>query len=194
MNNKTQNITLLGILTSIIIIMTAVPGIGFIPIGLVNATIIHVPVIILAIVKGPKMGAIIGLIFGLSSMANAFLRPTPASFLFMNPIIAIGPRVLIGVFSGYSFIFIKKLLKNDSISAGLAAGIGSMTNTAGVLGLIYIIYAQRYLEVTNRAGQNAFNVLLGIAGGQGIIEMLVCIAIVIPVATILLKLDKRGIL
>lgn len=69
-----------------------------------------------------------------------------------------------------------------------------MTNTAGVLGLIYIIYAQRYLEVTKRAGQNAFNVLLGIAGGQGIIEMLVCIAIVIPVATILLKLDKRGIL
>ena len=41
---------------------------GYIPLGFMNATIIHVPVIIGAIILGPKYGGFLGLVFGITSL------------------------------------------------------------------------------------------------------------------------------
>ena len=43
---RVLDMTLAAIFTAIIIMMAAVPFLGYIPLGFMNATIIHVPVII----------------------------------------------------------------------------------------------------------------------------------------------------
>lgn len=186
---KTKDITLLGIITAIIIIMTAVPGLGYIPLGPVNATIVHIPVLIVAIVKGPKLGALLGLVFGISSMLNAILRPNPTSFLFMNPIISVLPRIMIGILAGLVANAIKRKRLKYNMQVGIPAALGSLVNTIGVLSLIYIIYAQRYLEAIGKTGQAALSVIGYIALTNGLVEMIVSIIIVTPIAIALNKIE-----
>ena len=71
---KVLDMSLAGIFTAIIIAMSVVPFLGYIPLGFMNATIIHVPVIIGAIILGPKYGAYLGLVFGVTSLKK---RPLP---------------------------------------------------------------------------------------------------------------------
>lgn len=109
MNNKEKTIQMVTVsmLGAITIVLGLTP-LGYIPLGLINVTTMHIPVIIGAILQGPVVGGLVGLIFGLSSLLNAIIRPTPISFVFYNPIISILPRILIGVFAGYCFKFLRK--------------------------------------------------------------------------------------
>ena len=68
---KVLDMSLAGIFTAVIIAMSVVPFLGYIPLGFMNATIIHVPVIIGALLLGPKYGAYLGLVFGLTSLVRA---------------------------------------------------------------------------------------------------------------------------
>ena len=94
-----RKMTVIGVLSAISIMMSMLPFIGYIPIGPMKATIMHVPVIIGAIVEGPLVGATIGLIFGLTSIWNAITQPVLLSPLFLNPLVSVLPRILIGVIS-----------------------------------------------------------------------------------------------
>ena len=86
---KVMDMSLAGIFTAIIIAMSVVPFLGYIPLGFMNATIIHVPVIIGALLLGPKYGAWLGFVFGMTSLIKATLTPTVTSFVF-SPFITIG--------------------------------------------------------------------------------------------------------
>ena len=108
-----RKMTIIGILGAISIILGLTP-LGFIPIGPTKATIMHVPVIIGAIMEGPIVGALVGLIFGLSSMFQAYTNPTPVSFVFMNPLVSILPRVLIGIVTYYVYMGFKKIGKKTT--------------------------------------------------------------------------------
>ena len=71
---KTKRMVIMAIFIAIIIIQTLVPILGFIPLGIMNATIIHVTVAIGAILLGWKEGAGLGFVFGLGSMwKNTFI-------------------------------------------------------------------------------------------------------------------------
>ena len=141
---KTHKMVLTAMFTAIIIAMAFVPYMGYIPLGFMNATIIHIPVIIGAIVLGPKIGAFLGGIFGLTSMINNTINPNLTSFVFSpfysvgevhgnlnSVIICIVPRVLIGVVAYYVYKAVSKLIKkNGNVIALAVAGVaGSLTNT-----------------------------------------------------------------
>jgi uncharacterized membrane protein len=97
-----------GVLGGISAVLGLTP-LGFIPIGPTRATIMHIPVIIGAIMEGPLVGALVGLIFGFFSMFQAVMNPTPVSFVFLNPLVSVVPRILIGIVSYYVYILFKKL-------------------------------------------------------------------------------------
>ena len=98
-----------GMLGAITIVLGMTP-LGLIPLGLINATTMHIPVIIAAIAEGPVVGALVGLIFGVSSLLNAIIRnPSPVSFVFYNPLISILPRILIGITSYYAYKAVSKV-------------------------------------------------------------------------------------
>ena len=62
-NSKTNELVLTGLFTAIIIIMAFTP-LGYIPLVVINATIIHIPVILGSLFCGPKKGAFLGIEFG----------------------------------------------------------------------------------------------------------------------------------
>lgn len=143
--DKTRKLVISSMLGAVTIVLGLTP-LGFIPLGLLNATTMHIPVIIAAILEGPIVGAAVGLIFGISSMVKAFTMPMPTSFVFWNPLIAIVPRILIGVVAYYVYAALKniqpKFLKVLSIVFNIAI-ICFLAN------MIYRIFTADKLLITN---------------------------------------------
>ncbi|HLS52656.1 MAG TPA: ECF transporter S component, partial [Tissierellaceae bacterium] len=103
-----RKMVLVGMLGAISIVLGMTP-LGFIPIGPTRATIMHIPVIIGAITAGPLVGGLVGLIFGLFSIFQAITNPTPVSFVFLNPLVSVLPRILIGLVTYYIYEGLKRL-------------------------------------------------------------------------------------
>jgi uncharacterized membrane protein len=183
----TRQITTIGMLSAISI-MLGVTRLGFIPIPPVNATIMHVPVIIGAIIEGPVVGAMIGFIFGVFSIIQAITTPTILSFAFINPLVSVLPRVLIGITSYYVYKGI--FVKNEAFKIGVATLIGSFTNTVGVLGMIYLLYAARYAKAVGISTAAAAKTIFGIAAVNGLPEAILAVVITIPVVLAINKIRK----
>lgn len=186
----TRQLVLIGMLSGISIFM-GLTGIGFIPLPFMKASIMHVPVIIGAIIEGPIVGAAVGLVFGLFSIYQNLTAPAILSPIFMNPIIAIVPRVLIGIISYYVFIFIKNKFNKEKIALASAAVFGTITNTVGVLGLTYFIAIDQFAALKDISRSAVAGALTTIGLTNGIPESIVSILIVIPVVTAIFKLYKK---
>lgn len=104
-------------------------------------TIIHITVIVAALVLGPKDGALVGGVWGMITFIRAFVWPTSplATIVFTNPLVSVLPRILVGVVAGYTFMWLSKRLSSKILAAGVAAVLGSLTNTVLVLGQIYLL-------------------------------------------------------
>lgn len=153
MNKKSissRKLVTAAMLGAITIVLSLTP-LGLIPLGFINATTMHIPVIIGAIAEGPIVGALVGLIFGVSSLLNALLRnPSPVSFVFYNPLISVFPRILIGITSYYAYRACQnigdKKLKNLSKILWIAISIGliyllykNITEGKSLLNIIFVI-------------------------------------------------------
>jgi uncharacterized membrane protein len=125
---STWRIVLAGVLAAITIVMGIVPGIGFIPVPNItaSATIEHVPTILGGVLGGPIVGMLTGLVFGLVSF---FRATTP---IFKDPLVAIVPRILIGLTSWLVYAGLVRI--NRNVAAFVAGIIGAATNTVFVLG------------------------------------------------------------
>lgn len=200
MGNSRQNVRKMVIVAMLsgICLFLGLTGLGFIPLPLFKLTILHLPVIIGAIIEGPVVGASIGLIFGLFSIYQNITAPTPMSPFFYNPLISILPRVLIGIVSYYVYKFLRSKLKNVKLSISIAAIIGSLVNTIGVLGLIYLIYFKDYAQILMDKGTVASNsisavttALLTVIGTNGLAEAILSAIIVTPIVIAVSKIQKK---
>lgn len=201
MGNSRENIRKMVVVAMLsgICLFLGLTGLGFIPLPLFKLTILHLPVIIGAIIEGPIAGASIGFIFGLFSIYQNITTPTPMSPFFYNPLVSILPRVLIGVVSYYVYIFLRSKLKNKRLSIGIAAICGSLTNTIGVLGSIYLIYFKDYASILMQRGTISSGslgkvtiALLSVIGTNGIAEAVLSALVSIPVVIAILKMQKRS--
>lgn len=118
-----RKMVIVGVLGGVSAVLGMTP-LGFIPVGPTRATIMHIPVIIGAILEGPIVGALVGLIFGLFSIFQALTNPTPVSFVFLNPLVSVVPRVLIGIISYYVFEALSNLGNKKTIGILNAIWIG----------------------------------------------------------------------
>lgn len=80
-SKKTKRTVLLSMFIGIEIVLMSIPFLGMIPLGVIKATTLHIPVIIIAILLGWKEGAILGAIFGCLSVLSATFQPTLTSFV-----------------------------------------------------------------------------------------------------------------
>ncbi len=203
---KTRNLVLTAMFTAIIIAMAFVPYLGYIPLGFMNATIIHIPVIIGAIILGPKLGAFLGGVFGLTSMINNTIHPNLTSFVF-SPFYNIGdvhgnfwsivicmiPRILIGVVSYYVYRGMVKIFKgkNTVISLAAAGVAGALTNTLLVMNGIYVLFGSNYAAAKGIAIDALYTVILGVIGTQGIPEAIVAGVLVSAITRALFVVMKN---
>lgn len=207
MNDKNvRNFTLTAMFLAIMIILAVTP-LGFIPIGPINATTMHIPVIIASIVLGPRIGAGLGAIFGVISLIRATVIITPMSFVFSpfiaNPltnqgdwraiIVAIVPRILIGVVPYFVYKGLHHLMKNKAqpVSLFIAGLAGSMTNTILVMNLIFFFFKDSYANVLQVTANAVYGVILGIISGSGLVEAIVAGIATAGVCAVLLRLMKK---
>ena len=204
---RVLDMTLAAIFTAIIIMMAVVPFLGYITLGFMNATIIHVPVIIGAILLGPRYGAYFGLVFGMTSLIKATLTPNITSFVF-SPFVSIGgysgnmwsvvislvPRILIGVAAYYVYELAMKALHNKKggqTAALWIAGIaGSMTNTILVMNGIYVFFGKSYAAASSWVVARIYDVILGTIVTLGVPEAIVAGILTTAVVKVLLKIKN----
>ncbi len=204
-SEKTRTIVLFAMFIAIIGILAVTP-LGMIPLGFINATTIHIPVIVGAIILGPKFGAALGAVFGLISFLKASFSAMATAFIFspvipvpgtghgspFSIVIAFVPRILIGVVSYYAYAGMKKLIKNDGVSMGVGAFAGSMTNTILVMGLIYILFGDAYAGAIDLGGKTIEAVILGTVVMNGVPEAIVAVIISVAVCKALKAYMKKG--
>ncbi len=210
MNNtskQTLELVQLALFAAIIFVLAMVPGLGYIPLGVINATTIHIPVIIGALIMGPKKGAILGGIFGLTSFIKNTFQPASVTAFVFSPVLAFDkvgpvgvlwsliicfvPRILIGVVAYYVYRLIRKAMKQNKASMVIALGgagiAGSFTNTLLVMNLIYFCFGEVYAEATGRAFEVLYGAILGIIGMNGVPEAIVAAILVIAIGRVFFK-------
>ena len=196
----------MALLTALMLVMAFTP-LGYIPLPFMNATTMHIPVIIGACLLGPKMGAVLGGLFGLTSVFKATITPNITSFVFtpfysLNPqfsgswkslIVAIVPRILIGLLAGLAYQALRKAVHNETVSLAISGFIGSMVNTIGVMGLIYLLFGDQYAAAGGVEPDLLLGVIMGVVGMNGMPEALIAAVLTAAVCKALLAVGKRSV-
>jgi uncharacterized membrane protein len=197
--NRTQKMVYSAILLAIMLILFWTPF-GFIQIGPFAVTTMHIPVIVASILLGWRYGGCFGLFFSLLSMYRATTTITPTSFVFSPfvpvpgsehgdfkaAIIAILPRILIGVFPALIIALFKKngAVKN-TFGFGIAGLVGSLTNTVLVLSLMGIFFGDK-LGISS-----VIAFIAGVVISNGIIEALVATLVAVAMSNVFIITDKK---
>ena len=134
---KIQSLTQLSLLAALIAAMTFIPNVGYINYGVSTITTIQIPVILGAILLGPLRGAILGAVWGVTCILNAFILGG-ANLMFVNPLISLLPRILVGWLAGLAFIPLARWIKVKFFPCAIAGAIGSLLNTALVISAIVL--------------------------------------------------------
>jgi uncharacterized membrane protein len=103
-------LSLTGIFSAIIVLMTVVPQLGFIYLTpFASITLLHIPVLIGVFMMPKRYGVMLGLVFGLASFIRSFAPQGPLDYAFQNPLVSILPRILFAFAAAYIFDFLKWL-------------------------------------------------------------------------------------
>lgn len=208
-NTKTFSMVMTALFIAIIAVMTFIPNVGYINLIVIKATLLHVPVIVGSIVLGPKNGAVLGAAFGITSLIKNTLEPSLLSFAFSpfysvgevggngwSVVIALVPRILVGVIPYFVYKGIEKLLKDFKkrrlIAIPIAAAAGALTNTLLVMNLIYFCFREEFAAAKNIALEAVYDVILGIIAANGIPETIVAVVLGTAVSLALLKLMPQS--
>lgn len=191
-NKKTTNMVIFSMLLAIEVVMSFTP-LGFLRIGLLSVTMLHIPVIICAMALGKKYGAALGFVMGFCSFYNATFSPTITSFCFTpffsmggvegnwtSLLIAFIPRIALGYGAGAIYERLKS--KNGRTAAALSGLSGALINTVGVLGGIWIFFKEPYEAVL---GNTIVALLMTTVGVNSIAEAVVGVITAMAVHTVL---------
>ncbi|MCI6936207.1 MAG: ECF transporter S component [Candidatus Faecousia sp.] len=187
-----------------ILLVMGMTGIGFIPLPVIKATTMHIPVILGAILLGPAAGAVLGGVFGICSIWANTTSPGLLAFAF-SPFmtteglpgvlkslwIALGCRILLGVIAGWLWKGLKRVLKQDYLALPVTAAVSTICHTILVMGSIYLLLAQQYAQAKNVAITAVFGLVMGTVTASGIPEAIIAAVLVTVIGKALLHLMAR---
>ncbi|GAA4080835.1 ECF transporter S component [Amphibacillus indicireducens] len=204
-----KKFTLTAIFISIILLFAFTP-VGFINLVIIKATIIHIPVIIASILLGPRIGALQGLVFGLTSVIINTLSPSLLSFAFspfvdlvdVGParfwalFIAIVPRVLLGIIPFYLYQATKRIFEKTKFrqkpALFLTGLLSTFIHTFLVMGSIAFFFQDAYAQAIDVNSVGAiFNAILTVFLTNGLAEAIVAAVITTALVPPLLKIVNR---
>lgn len=189
---KTLKLTQLALLIAIEILMAFTP-IGYIMIPPIAATLMHIPVIVGGILMGPKAGAALGTVFGLTSLWKASTQATSPVDMAFSPflsgkpiqslIMCLGPRILLGIVAALLF---RSLLKafhgKEGLSIAVTAVLSTLIHTVLVLGLLAAFFSE--------FGMGVMSVVLSLVTVSSACEMAAAAIISVAVCIPLRKINK----
>ena len=164
-----------------IILMMRVTGLSRIPVGPLVMTLTMVPIAIGAMLLGPLGGAVLGMVFGFTSLYDAMIGASAMTGFFfqLSPLhtvlLCVGTRTLVGAATGWLFKLFKGLDKKRIwcyFAGGLAA---PLLNTVLFMGYIVLFFYQTDFVQKTAAKIGAVNPLMFVVllvGVQGLVEWL----------------------
>jgi len=183
-----------GLLCAIIVIMAFTP-LGYVRIGMIEATLLMIPVAIGAIRLGPLAGGLLGAVFGLTSYAQCFgMSPFGTLLLGINPahtfIVCVVPRVLMGIFVALIYRACTKVkhvhadeqgspdavvlpMRSDGFSMGMSFLASAVLNTAFFLAFFFLLFGSTEFVSELRGTTPVFTFLISFVGINGIAEAIV---------------------
>jgi uncharacterized membrane protein len=184
--NRTLFLIQFGALLAIEAIFCFTP-LGSLPaIGPIVATLAMVPVIITALLLGTKAGTIMGACAGLFSfLVWTFTPPSPIVAFVFTPFYTLGefsgnfgsllicfvPRILTGTVAGATFHKLSITFpQSNRFCFSLSAILGSLTNTLGVMGGIWLFFSNQYSTI---AGETLLLIIFSTILTSGIPEAIV---------------------
>lgn len=200
---STRYMATLAMFCGLLLVM-GITGIGFIPLPVIKATTMHIPVIIGAVLLGPAAGGILGAVFGLCSIWVNTTTPGLLSFAF-SPFmsneglagvvkslwIALGCRILLGVIAGWLWRLLHEWIKQDYVALPVTAVISTLCHTLLVMGSIYVLLAEQYAAAKNVALTAVFGLVMGTVTASGIPEAIAAAILVTVIGKALLHLQAR---
>ena len=190
-NSKTYELVLTALFTAIIVVMASTP-LGFIPLVVINATTLHIPVIIGSLFLGPKKGGFLGGVFGLTSLIKSSLGAASLSAFVFSPVaalsmlphdtafaaillvlkstfIAVVPRILIGVVPYFVYVGIKKVIGSDkkAVYGSIINAVISFILGFGVFAFFNRMISQEVLGMSVTVAR-VIGIVVGIAAFAGI--------------------------
>ena len=122
-----------------------------------------------------------GILFYLAYGIYKNIIETSSIWLLLMNIALLGLSLCLAYYSLFKY-------KNASLELMISSIVGTLTNTVGVLTIIYIIYAERFVEALGQNPDTARKVIVGIGVANGIPEAIIAVIIVTSVVNAL----KRG--
>ena len=175
---KPRELTLLGLLTAILLVMSFTP-LGYLYIGPLAITLNMIPVAVAAAALGPVGGAVTGGVFGLTSFLQAMgvggggglgailMQISPAR----TAVQCFVPRLLTGVLTG----LIYRLMKKTPLEKGagfVTGGCAAVSNTALFMSSLVLLFGQTEYLQGLIAGRNVLVFICAFVGVNAVFEAL----------------------
>ncbi|MDD6467281.1 MAG: ECF transporter S component [Erysipelotrichaceae bacterium] len=201
-NNKTVYLTSMAMLIGVQLVLMMTP-LGYIPIGPIKATTMHIPVIIGGLLLGRKAGAQLGLVFGLTSIFMSTVFPTVTSFIFSpfyavgeisgnfnSVIIAIVPRVLLGYLTGVFAEYVRVNKKRETVKLSVISFGMTLMHTLMVMAGIYFFFGREYATINGISYDLLWKLIGGVIVTNGIMEAILA-GVVCPSVTLAIRKVRR---
>jgi|GEM_PF-86211 len=201
---KLRYVIYVAMFCTIQLVLMFIPFLGFIPIGPIAATTLHLPVITAGVLLGKKAGITLGFLFGLISMTRATLTPGIASFLFspfapavggysgnlFSLVIAFVPRILLGWASAVLYEKFKEWKTTEKVAPGLAALLATLLHTILVLVGVALFFGEAgYARVFGIEGSWIYFIMT-VVFTNGIVEAVLAVFVVTALTKVLQQVVK----
>lgn len=171
---RTVKMVLLAILAAIMLLMAFTP-LGYLRVGVVEISMMMIPVAVGAIVLGPVSGAILGAVFGATSFIQALgMSPFGVMLMTINPlftfILTMVPRILMGWLTGLIFQGLYRNAKTRVISYGVASLSAALLNTVFFMAFLIILFGNTEFIKGFQGDMDLLPFLVAFVGLNGLVE------------------------
>lgn len=183
----------MGLLTAVLLMMSFTP-IGFLNIGPLAITLNMIPVAIGAIAMGPKGGAILGAVFGITSFLQCIgIGGTSAMGVILfeiSPVLAFiqrfVPRFVMGLATGYIYKLAKKAI-SSTVASYIAGFCAAFLNTALFMTFLVLLFGRTDYMTELMGGKNVIVFICTFVGINAVFEMIASTVFTVVIAKALEK-------
>ena len=177
-HSSTGFLVRVALLAAVIAVMAFTP-LGYFRTGFLSITLLPIPVVIGAIVLGPAAGAILGAVFGVTSVIQCFgLESFGTTLMGINPvgtlITCMIPRILMGFLAGVLFLLLRRLFGSRFGVFAAACLAGPLLNTLLFMTSLCVFFYRTDFIQGLASGKNVLAFCVAFVGINGVIETAAC--------------------
>ena len=176
--SNTRRMAQLALFIAIIFVMR-ITGLTRIPIGPLYMTLSMIPIAIGAMLIGPAGGAVLGLVYGCTSLYDAITGASvmTGAFFQISPVhtvlLCVGTRVLVGFLTGWLFRAVHRIDRTKTVSYFVGGLLAPVLNTVLFMGYIVLFfYRTEFVQnmVVKLGASGPLMLVVLMVGVQGLLE------------------------